>query len=162
MPLRKTSSANWMLKNPSRGLLRRIFGLGIMGGACSVLSGAALAADLAPLIDGRLDAAIRSFEQRLAANPFDPVLLNNLAVSEAQAANYSGARTLLRRAAKLAPKNIVIADNLEQINQFLDLRTQQAESPEAAASQTQAPEVLPAPPALWMSPRMSPRMSEEQ
>jgi Flp pilus assembly protein TadD len=76
------------------------------------------------------------------------VLLNNLAVTEAQAANYSGAHTLLQRAARLAPKNIVIADNLAQLNEFLEVRRLRGEQAKAAVdARPQA--VLPAPPALW-------------
>lgn len=65
------------------------------------------------LVVGRpLDQAIRALESQLSRNPFDPATLNNLAVRQADAGNYTEALALLQRAHRLAPTHLIIENNL--------------------------------------------------
>lgn len=71
------------------------------------------------LVVGRsLDQAIRALEGELSRNPFDPVTLNNLAVRQADAGNYSEALALLERAHRLAPTHLMIESNLRDLRDW--------------------------------------------
>lgn len=93
-----------------------------------------------------------------AINPFDPIALNNLAVSEAARGRYQQALSLLQRAVKLAPARADIAANLASMQRWLS----QAEG-QAALGMTPQPLQLPFQetgipevPPLWMAPSGSP------
>lgn len=89
-----------------------------------------------------------------AINPFDPIALNNLAVSEASRGRYQQALSLLQRAVKLAPARADISANLASMQRWLSQAEGQAAlgmSPQPLQlpyQETGIPEV----PSLWMSP----------
>lgn len=102
------------------------------------------------LLDPQLDAAIRAYEQQVADNPFDPVLLNNLAAAENDAGNYAEALALLTRAQRLAPDNLIIADNLTRLESWQAQRQVRQDTAVKAGPRTRkTPALLPEPPALW-------------
>jgi hypothetical protein len=92
-----------------------------------------------------------------AINPFDPIALNNLAVSEASRGRYQQALSLLQRAVKLAPARADIAANLTSMQRWLSQAEGQAAlgmSPKPLQlpyQETGVPEV----PSLWMPPASS-------
>jgi tetratricopeptide (TPR) repeat protein len=61
-----------------------------------------------------------------AINPFDPIALNNLAVTEAARGRYQQASSLLQRAVRLAPARADIAANLANLQRWLALAEGQA------------------------------------
>jgi tetratricopeptide (TPR) repeat protein len=92
--------------------------------------------------------------ERAAVNPFDPVALNNLAISEAARGRYQQALMLLQRAVKLAPARPDIAANLHSLQRWLVLAEGQAAvgaSPQPLALPYQE-NLLPEVPSLWQAP----------
>lgn len=102
---------------------------------------------------GRLDPA-----ETAAINPFDPIALNNLAVTEASRGRYQQAVSLLQRAVRLAPARADIAENLMSMQRWLA----QAEGQAALGMQPQPLQLpyqesgVPEVPALWSRPAPAP------
>lgn len=95
---------------------------------------------------------LRSLEQRLGANPFDPVSLNNLAVIRMAEGDPLAAAELLSRAAKLAPEHHIIGDNQQQLNQWLSRRLEAGDVPAAAEADDTTRPFPPEPPPIWPRP----------
>jgi hypothetical protein len=89
-----------------------------------------------------------------AINPFDPIALNNLAVTEAARGRYQQASSLLQRAVKLAPARADIAANLSNLQRWLA----QVEGQAALGMQPQPLQLpyqetgVPEVPPLWVAP----------
>lgn len=89
-----------------------------------------------------------------AINPFDPIALNNLAVTEAARGRYQQASSLLQRAVKLAPARSDIAANLANLQRWLA----QVEGQAALGMQPQPLQLpyqetgVPEVPSLWVAP----------
>ncbi|MEY2685261.1 MAG: hypothetical protein RJA09_2405 [Pseudomonadota bacterium] len=89
-----------------------------------------------------------------AINPFDPIALNNLAVTEAARGRYQQASSLLQRAVKLAPARADIAANLANLQRWLA----QVEGQAALGMQPQPLQLpyqetgVPEVPSLWVAP----------
>ena len=96
----------------------------------------------------------QDISEAASINPFDPIALNNLAVSEASRGRYQQALSLLQRAVKLAPARADIAANLTSMQRWLS----QAEGQSALGMSPQPLQLpyqetgIPDVPALWMSP----------
>lgn len=111
------------------------------------------------LAEGEHQAATQSFNEALKINPFDPVLLNNLAVARAAQGDYQSALDLLQRAVRLAPRRSDIASNLRQLQGWLEAygRPMNADPSGVSGSRLPAPSrpllatapLLPEPPPLW-------------
>ena len=71
---------------------------------------------------GGADLMLKSLEDRLGGNPFDPVAMNNLAVVRLAENNPYAAAELLGRAYQLAPDNAVIADNNTRLAAWIEAR----------------------------------------
>lgn len=104
---------------------------------------------------GSLSGAIGQDPAETAAiNPFDPIALNNMAVTEASRGRYQQALSLLQRAVKLAPARADIAGNLSSLQRWFA----QVEGQAALGMQPQPLQLpyqessLPDLPALWTSP----------
>ncbi len=67
---------------------------------------------------GDVAAAEASFGQAVDVNPFDPIALNNLAVTKTEAGQFHEALALLQRAERLAPQNTEIAANLARLRSW--------------------------------------------
>lgn len=67
---------------------------------------------------GDVAAAEASFGQAVDVNPFDPIALNNLAVTKTEAGQFHEALSLLQRAERLAPQNTEIAANLARLRSW--------------------------------------------
>lgn len=91
-------------------------------------------------------------------NPFDPIALNNLAVSEVSKGNYAQALALLQRAARLAPARPDIALNVSNLERWMSLAEGQAalgltpKPIQVARPDTAVPELPP----LWSRPATPP------
>jgi tetratricopeptide (TPR) repeat protein len=97
------------------------------------------------------------FIDRVSVNPFDPVALNNLAISEAAKGRYQQALMLLQRAVKLAPARPDIAANLQSLQRWLALAEGQAAigiQPQPLALPYQD-NLVPDVPPLWQPPPTS-------
>lgn len=104
---------------------------------------------------GSMGAGVGQDPAELAAiNPFDPIALNNLAVTEAARGRYQQASSLLQRAVKLAPARADIAANLSNLQRWLA----QVEGQAALGMQPQPLQLpyqetgIPEVPPLWMAP----------
>ena len=122
--------------------------------AVLALSASALAAEV-PLAApaGGAEVMLKSLEDRLGGNPFDPVAMNNLAVVRLAENNPYAAAELLGRAYQLAPENAVIADNNTRLAGWIEARARaeqraSAGKPGAVVDDGSQP-FPPEPPALW-------------
>ena len=102
---------------------------------------------------GGADLMLRSLEDRLGGNPFDPVAMNNLAVVRLAENNPYAAAELLGRAFQLAPDNAVIADNNSRLAAWIEARAR-AEQRAAKARPGRVTDdgsqpFPPEPPPLW-------------
>ena len=103
------------------------------------------------LAEGRITQAIDQLEQALGRNPFDPVVLNNLAAAYAERGDWERAQGLLRRAARLAPGDPAIEQNLRATDQWLARLVQAGELQLAQRDENEREPIRipPPPPALW-------------
>lgn len=105
------------------------------------------------LEDGQTARAIAQLEAALGRNPFDPVVLNNLAAAYAEAGDYRRAAELLQRAERLAPGDATITENLLATESWLARMARRAEadaeSPKRKETSAEPIRVPPEPPALW-------------
>jgi len=102
---------------------------------------------------GGAEVMLKSLEDRLGGNPFDPVAMNNLAVVRLAENNPYAAAELLGRAYQLAPENAVIADNNTRLASWIEARARaeqraSAGKPGAVVDDGSQP-FPPEPPALW-------------
>lgn len=118
------------------------------------LSAAVPAADTpAPLLSSSPNDAellLKTLEDRLGGNPFDPVSMNNLAVIRLKENNPYAAAELLARAHQLDPDNAVISDNNERLGTWIEARAK-AERKPAEPIDDPAQPFPPEPPPLWPS-----------
>lgn len=121
-----------------------------------VLSVFANAADApAPLLSASPNDAelmLKTLEDRLGGNPFDPVAMNNLAVIRLKENNPYAAAELLARAHQLDPDNRVIADNNARLGTWIEARAQahaKADGKPAEPVDDPAQPFPPEPPPLW-------------
>lgn len=114
-------------------------------------SAAAQSADGAALLrDGQTARAIAQLEEALGRNPFDAVVLNNLAAAYAERGDYPRASELLRRAHRLAPGDATIRENLEATERWLARMAQRgSEQPRRRSDAAEPVRVPPEPPSLW-------------
>lgn len=97
---------------------------------------------------------LRSLEQRLGANPFDPVSLNNLAVIRLAEGDPLASAELLARARRLAPDNAIVEQNHARITEWLTQR-REAGDPRLdteTVAEAQARPFPPEPPPIWPRP----------
>lgn len=102
---------------------------------------------------GGAEVMLKSLEDRLGGNPFDPVAMNNLAVVRLAENNPYAAAELLGRAFQLAPDNPVIADNNTRLASWIEARARaeqraSAGKPGAVIDDGSQP-FPPEPPPLW-------------
>lgn len=93
---------------------------------------------------------LKSLEDRLGGNPFDPVSMNNLAVIRLKENNPYAAAELLARATQLDPDNTVIADNNKRLGAWIDARAKAQNKPAEPLDDPSQP-FPPEPPPLWQS-----------
>jgi len=107
------------------------------------------------LAEGYTARAIAQLEQALGRNPFDPVVLNNLAAAYNEQGEYPRAQTLLRRAQRLSPGDPTIQANLDAIEDWMNHLAERSEALQRTRSNmaTQGDgepiRVPPEPPPLW-------------
>lgn len=102
------------------------------------------------LSEGQTARAIAQLEDAQGRNPFDPVVLNNLAVAYAETGDYRRAAELLQRAQRLAPGDATITENLQATENWLAQMAQRGrEETEPQAEPAEPIRVPPAPPPLW-------------
>ncbi len=119
--------------------------------ACALppLAGAADAP--APLLGaspGSAELMLKTLEDRLGGNPFDPVSMNNLAVIRLKENNPYAAAELLARACQLDPDNTVFADNNKRLGAWIEARAKAERKPAAPLDDPGQP-FPPEPPPLW-------------
>ncbi len=97
---------------------------------------------------------LRSLEDRLGANPFDPVSLNNLAVIRLAEGDPLAAAELLARAHRLAPDNALVEQNHERLDQWLTQRREAGDPrlSEQTVADAMARPFPPEPPPIWPRP----------
>lgn len=111
-------------------------------------TGAATGAEL--LSEGQTARATAQLENALGRNPFDPVVLNNLAVAYAETGDFRRAAELLQRAERLAPGDATITENLQATENWLARMARRGrEAPRKEAASAEPIRVPPAPPPLW-------------
>lgn len=132
---------------------RRLGSLLLAAGLATTPS-ALLAADApAPLLSASPSSAelmLKTLEDRLGGNPFDPVSMNNLAVVKLGENNPYAAAELLGRAYQLAADNPVIADNHARLNAWIEARAKASRKKGEPVEDPSLP-FPPEPPALWRS-----------
>lgn len=102
------------------------------------------------LSEGQTARAIAQLENALGRNPFDPVVLNNLAVAYAETGDFRRAAELLQRADRLAPGDATVTENLQATENWLARMAQRGrEAPRKEAESAEPIRVPPAPPPLW-------------
>lgn len=123
----------------------------LLAGACA-LPAFTFAADApAPLLaasPGSAELMLKTLEDRLGGNPFDPVSMNNLAVIRLKENNPYAAAELLARASQLDPDNAVIADNNRRLGAWIEVRAKAERKPVEAVDDPGQP-FPPEPPPLW-------------
>lgn len=97
---------------------------------------------------------LRSLEDRLGANPFDPVSLNNLAVIRMAEGDPLAAAELLARARRLAPDNALVEQNHERLSLWLTQRREAGDPrlTEQTVAEAKARPFPPEPPPIWPRP----------
>lgn len=98
--------------------------------------------------DAATEASQFRFERQLRVNPFDPAALNNLAVVKAGQGRYDDAVDLLQRAARLAPGNAEIRNNLGRLRSWMSSSLGR-DPDELSAPELSVSQVPPDPPRLW-------------
>lgn len=103
---------------------------------------------------GVADAGAIGFDsaQALEVNPFDPVALNNLAVSKADQGQFQPAMALFERASRLAPDNAEVAANLARLRGYVQSYAAAGFDPAtipSAGSPVSSLRLPPEPPPLW-------------
>jgi len=95
----------------------------------------------------------KRYQEDLSDNPFDPIALNNLAVTKAEQGDVYAAEEMLQRAARLAPTNIEIKRNLTRVLQWQEVQSNEFIPPTRYALPDGFGEqgLPPAPPPLWQS-----------
>ncbi|MCK5770111.1 tetratricopeptide repeat protein [Algiphilus sp.] len=126
-----------------------LLALAFSNGAAAASGTPATGAEL--LADGQIARAVAQLEQALGRNPFDPVVLNNLAVAYAEGGDWERAQSLLRRAARLAPGDPAIEQNLRATDQWLARLVQagDVERRQRRDDEGEPIRIPPPPPALW-------------
>lgn len=121
----------------------------LLPGTLTAQPEAATGAEL--LSDGQTARAIAQLENALGRNPFDPVVLNNLAVAYAETGDFRRAAELLQRAERLAPDDATITENLLETENWLAHMAQRGrEKTQQQTTESAEPiRVPPAPPPLW-------------
>ncbi|WP_293396169.1 hypothetical protein [Nevskia sp.] len=116
------------------------------------------AADVpAPLIGASPNSAellLKTLEDRLGGNPFDPVSMNNLAVIRLKENNPYAAAELLARAHQLDPDNTVITANNTNLGKWIEARAKaqvKADGKPAEPLDDPSQPFPPEPPPLWPS-----------
>lgn len=136
----------------TNGIYRAVaLAIGVLAAATPPLVMAQSAHSLELLSRGDTARAIAQLESELGKNPFDPVVLNNLAVAYGDKADFSRAGELLRRAHRLAPADSVIRRNLYAVEQWQAYMAQRSEQAELTRGTRDGsdPRIPPEPPALW-------------
>lgn len=114
----------------------------------------AFAADApAPLLSASPSSAelmLKTLEDRLGGNPFDPVSMNNLAVIRLKENNPYAAAELLARAHQLDPDNTVITANNTNLGKWIEARAKAERKPAEPIDDPSQP-FPPEPPPLWPS-----------
>ncbi|MBA4286592.1 MAG: hypothetical protein C0434_13785 [Xanthomonadaceae bacterium] len=132
----------------------RRLGLLLIGARLALLPATAGAADPpAPLLSASPSGAelmLKTLEDRLGGNPFDPVAMNNLAIVKLGENNPYAAAELLGRAYQLAADNPVIADNHARLNAWIEARAKASRKKGEPVEDPGLP-FPPEPPALWRS-----------
>ena len=107
----------------------------------------------APLLSASPNSAelmLKTLEDRLGGNPFDPVSMNNLAVIRLKENNPYAAAELLARAHQLDPDNTVITANNTNIGKWIEARAKAERKPAEPLDDPSQP-FPPEPPPLWPS-----------
>ena len=96
---------------------------------------------------------LKSLEDRLGGNPFDPIAMNNHAVVRLAENDPYAAAELLGRAFQLAPDNAVIADNNTWLASWIEARARAeqraARGVQGAVIDDGSQPFPPEPPPLW-------------
>lgn len=92
------------------------------------------------------DKLLQALEQRLGSNPFDPVAMNNLAITRLADGQPYAAAELLERAVQLAPENPVIVANHGRINAWLDAEAEAEATRQRRLGKVPEPTDAPFPP----------------
>ena len=119
----------------------------LLPGTLTAQPEAATGAEL--LSDGQTARAIAQLENALGRNPFDPVVLNNLAVAKAEQEDYHTAVDLLSRAARLAPDDVEIAANLARLRNWVNSEALSGVDSDDWSGQADLSALPPPPPDLW-------------
>ena len=108
-----------------------------------------------PFVGADPAAAEQRYQSRLDVNPFDPIALNNLAVTRAEQGDIYAAQDMLQRAVRLAPNNVEIQRNLKRVVQWQEVQSREFIPPARYALPAGFGEqgLPPAPPPLWQSAR---------
>lgn len=110
------------------------------------------------LAEGYTARAIAQLEAALGRNPFDPVVLNNLAVAYSEQGEYARAQTLLRRAQRLSEQDPAIRKNLDAIEAWMNHLANRSAAIQRLREDKPKGEVgepiriPPEPPPLWQQP----------
>ena len=104
-----------------------------------------------PFVGSNAASLEQRYQQDLDTNPFDPIALNNLAVTKAEQGDIYTAEDMLQRASRLAPNNLEIRRNLTRVLQWQEVQSSEFVPPAGYA----LPEgfgqqgLPPPPPPLW-------------
>lgn len=143
----------WIRRQTSRSIM--LLGLASISIA-SAQEQPATGADL--LAEGYTARAIAQLESALGRNPFDPVVLNNLAVAYSEQGEYARAQTLLRRAQRLSSQDPAIRKNLDAIEAWMNHLASRSTALErlrenpAKGDDGEPIRIPPEPPPLWQQP----------
>lgn len=104
-----------------------------------------------PFVSGNTDALQQRYQEDLSTNPFDPIALNNLAVTRAEKGDVYAAQDMLERASRLAPNNLEIKRNLTRVLQWKEVQSSEFIPPTHYALPEGFGEqgLPPPPPRLW-------------
>ena len=106
-----------------------------------------------PFVGSNAAGLEKRYQEDLSNNPFDPIALNNLAVTRAEQGDVYAAEEMLQRAARLAPTNTEIKRNLNRVLQWQEVQSNEFVPPARYALPEGFGEqgLPPAPPPLWQS-----------
>lgn len=104
-----------------------------------------------PFVSGDTESLKQRYQTDLSINPFDPIALNNLAVTRAEVGDVYAAQDMLERASRLAPNNLQIKRNLTRVQQWKEVQASDFIPPTRYALPAGFGEqgLPPAPPPLW-------------
>lgn len=106
-----------------------------------------------PFVSNNAESLQQRYQADLSTNPFDPIALNNLAVTRAEQGDIYAAEDMLQRASKLAPNNLEIQRNLTRVLQWQEVQSSEYIPPSRYALPEGFGEqgLPPPPPPLWNS-----------